>query len=857
MNKVSVTNDHATFSKVSAELRGYLGDKKYSHDLVGTNFVSRSPLINIGYTIRVEMIRYYLRFIIENSKNGNLKSKFRIFSLGAGFDNTYHWLIDEFNEIDLNFIEIDVDSVVSEKLDKYSSSYGYSPTILTDQVYVLNGNLFLISLDLYHIDRLGHMLDLVDDTFLNIWLSECALCYLDLNGSNNVISFVSSVPNSYFLLFEQLMRFPLDPFSKVMTKHFENNQAPILSPLQIDGESSQYSRFSKYFLNINISFMSQFFYENFAKLKKIFSIQHFDEWEELDLFLIHYALTLADNTTLTIIPSTPPRKETSASIDFPLFLNAVDKSTLPTHNSKSYSTCNNNGIRFLSGGRFSLNEVMSCLITFKGEEPLSQQEHPEFSRFRHSSVIFKDKLIIIGGIKKLATKSFFILDLITLKEETFELEDDYYFDRILHSSAANNEFIYVMGGISVTTKIPLPHLRIELSSRKVDIFEPKHNFEILPPLRYHSCAMIDENTLIIVGGLTGQSKLIMSDCFVIDLFNNSYIYAKLRDRENHLLLSSPTHFSDKEMICPEGKRIVCFSMGSHVDRPWALSLSHIFFPTHVRTSSTLHSSSPSPYILKRNSIISELTIRWNEGYLIEKLGDYVISLHKANVPNLKFYPSKNFIFESIKFTEALKRLNHDHESWYYFRSISRINARKKRADFWGDYPSISNDLERGIIPIPEERWHSSILRMSSSRGLSLWLHYDVMSNFLMQIKGRKLVTLWPPSDLPFLYIQGSSSIADLHDHDAFPLLSLSHPVKVLLEPGDILFIPALWFHHVECIDDGWSLALNIFFKDLADEFYPKKDLFGNADPEVDPHLLPEPFKSFYTLKREMSNKAAL
>jgi tRNA wybutosine-synthesizing protein 5 len=855
MNKVSKTNDHATLSKISAELRGYLGNKKYSRDLIGDVSVSRSPLINIGYTIRIEMIRYNLRSIIENSKNGNSKIKLRIFSLGAGFDNTYHWLTDEYRDIDLDFVEIDMNHVISEKLAKYSSSYGYFPTLINQHVYSLNNNLFLIPLDLHNVDQLEFMIKLRDDCFLNIWFSECALCYLDLEGSNRVISFVSSVPNSYLLVFEQFMTFPLDPFSKVMIKHFENNQAPILSPIQTAGERSQYIRYTKYFSNVKVKFMSQFFYENFDNFKKIFEIQQFDEWEELDLFLIHYALTTANNSSLNEFSPALSLIATNNVLYFPIFLNNIEISTQNVNNLKSYSMCGSNGIQLLSGGRFSLRQASSSLMTLK-DGAILKQDHIELSRFRHSSVIFGDKLIIIGGIKRRATKNFFVLNLSSFEEEIFDFEDSCYFDRIHHSTTANNEFIFVIGGISLVTKALLPHLRIDLISKKVYIFEPKCESVILPPLRYHSCSMIDENTLIIVGGMSGQSKLALSDCFLIDLSRYSYIYVKLLNREDHLLLSSPTHFFNKEMICPVEKRIVCFSMGSHADRPWSISLKHITFPSKVESLSSLCCYFLSPYIMKRNPLINELTIRWNEEYLIEKLGDYVISLHKSNDSNLKFYPSKNFVFETIKFPEALKRFSNDHENWYYFRAISRTNARKKRADFWSDYPPISKDLEKAVIPIAEDKWHSSVLRMSSSRGLSLWLHYDVMSNFLMQIRGRKMVTLWPPSDLPFLYIQGSSSVANLHDLESFPLLNLSHPVKVLLEPGDVLFIPALWFHHVECLGDEWSMALNIFFKDLPDEFYPKKDLFGNADPVVDLLLLPEPFKSFYTLKRDIANSGS-
>ena len=53
-------------------------------------------------------------------------------------------------------------------------------------------------------------------------------------------------------------------------------------------------------------------------------------------------------------------------------------------------------------------------------------------------------------------------------------------------------------------------------------------------------------------------------------------------------------------------------------------------------------------------------------------------------------------------------------------------------------------------------------------------------------------------------------------------------VEVTLQPGDVLFIPALWAHHVEALH-GPSIAVNVFFRELPKSMYPAKDLYGNAD----------------------------
>jgi hypothetical protein len=54
-------------------------------------------------------------------------------------------------------------------------------------------------------------------------------------------------------------------------------------------------------------------------------------------------------------------------------------------------------------------------------------------------------------------------------------------------------------------------------------------------------------------------------------------------------------------------------------------------------------------------------------------------------------------------------------------------------------------------------------------------------------------------------------------------------MEVVLQPGDVLFIPALWAHHTEALH-GPSVAVNVFWRELQKTAYPQKDLYGNADP---------------------------
>jgi hypothetical protein len=87
-----------------------------------------------------------------------------------------------------------------------------------------------------------------------------------------------------------------------------------------------------------------------------------------------------------------------------------------------------------------------------------------------------------------------------------------------------------------------------------------------------------------------------------------------------------------------------------------------------------------------------------------------------------------------------------------------------------------------------------------------------------QVTGTKRVLLWPPSEAHNLYTEGSSSrVPDpLGACPArFPRFARAAPARLeaTLRPGDALFIPGLWFHHVSA--ESFSIAVNVFWKVLA------------------------------------------
>jgi cupin-like protein len=91
-------------------------------------------------------------------------------------------------------------------------------------------------------------------------------------------------------------------------------------------------------------------------------------------------------------------------------------------------------------------------------------------------------------------------------------------------------------------------------------------------------------------------------------------------------------------------------------------------------------------------------------------------------------------------------------------------------------------------------------------------HFDLKDNIACVVAGRRRFTLFPPDQLPNLYVGPFDftlsgppvSMVSLYEPDfvRYPRFkqALEHAQSAELEPGDALFIPYFWWHHVESLE---------------------------------------------------------
>ncbi|GGD47636.1 cupin-like domain-containing protein [Pseudoxanthomonas indica] len=114
------------------------------------------------------------------------------------------------------------------------------------------------------------------------------------------------------------------------------------------------------------------------------------------------------------------------------------------------------------------------------------------------------------------------------------------------------------------------------------------------------------------------------------------------------------------------------------------------------------------------------------------------------------------------------------------------------------------DLARQGVQAPPSIWIGN--RVTAS------CHYDALNNIAVCVAGRRRFTLLPPAQIHNLYpgplepTPGGQAVSVVDfaqpDLQRYPRFAdaMAHARTAVLEPGDAIFMPSLWWHHVQGLE---------------------------------------------------------
>lgn len=199
--------------------------------------------------------------------------------------------------------------------------------------------------------------------------------------------------------------------------------------------------------------------------------------------------------------------------------------------------------------------------------------------------------------------------------------------------------------------------------------------------------------------------------------------------------------------------------------------------------------------------------KWNWDYLTEVAGSKKLGIYN-NVKSDAYTPI-NKADDYTTFGEYIDMIRKGPAQWriFFFNIFSQ--APQLRQDF--TWPTL---YIRGFLKALPSLF-------AGGEGSITHMHFDIDMPHLMhtQFMGKKRVLLFPNAEQHKLYRKPFEvlSLADFSNYynaakskvdiGKFPALELAEGYDVILEPGDTLFMPSGYWHHMEYLQSGFAMSL--------------------------------------------------
>ena len=214
-----------------------------------------------------------------------------------------------------------------------------------------------------------------------------------------------------------------------------------------------------------------------------------------------------------------------------------------------------------------------------------------------------------------------------------------------------------------------------------------------------------------------------------------------------------------------------------------------------------HVMSSQPFLLA-SPLHNCTKSKWTLDVIEKKAGDDIVGIETSR--SNRFYSNEGLKKVRMTVREFLRD----------FRAKSRPYDMYLAEENMKQFPTLEADVKE---PSFSEGYNLDKVQLWIGAGGQVSpLHHDQWDNILCQIEGRRTVTLYDPFQTDFLYPKTGvnrhfGQVDPEHpDFAKFPNFRKAKPYQVSLSAGEILFVPAHWWHQVHH-EASQNVAVNFWY----------------------------------------------
>lgn len=198
--------------------------------------------------------------------------------------------------------------------------------------------------------------------------------------------------------------------------------------------------------------------------------------------------------------------------------------------------------------------------------------------------------------------------------------------------------------------------------------------------------------------------------------------------------------------------------------------------------------------------------KWNLDYFAERFADRTVEVQFGRDADQNYEMNSIAHKRQMKFGQYLELVrNAGASNDFYMTANNDSRNREALKELWDDIGALPEYLN-------EANGRQGFFWFGP-QGTITPFHHDLTNNFMMQIVGRKQVRLMAPCESSRVY-NHRHCFTDVDaknvDLERFPAMAGVPIIDCILEPGEILFLPVGWWHHVEGLDMSVTIAVTNF-----------------------------------------------